>query len=179
LTRGPEIARIARNGLSYVFVGVETLSPEAVGGMSKDIGRNRNTWLHRIQQSLHFLKDHDVLCGCSVLFGLGEAHADRIELLQNLGRLRQEVGAPHPISINWAVQHPLCGDDGGAGYEYVEWGTPDCEMLSYFHRFGEASLLYPLAHVGPPRLQDVKEVSDLLASLRMSRPLPRKLVQAS
>jgi len=171
LTRQSEIVRLARNGLTYLFVGIETLSPTSVGGMSKDVGRNRASWLRRTQEALTFMREHNVSCGCSVLFGLGETHEARIELLQNLSHLQEQIGRPYPVSVNWAVQHPLCGDDAGASYDYIEWGTPDCEFLQYFHGFGEASLLYPLPHVGRPLLSEVQEVSHLLNRLPAPRPM--------
>ncbi|HEY0524117.1 MAG TPA: B12-binding domain/radical SAM domain-containing protein [Stellaceae bacterium] len=165
LTRQAEIARLARVGFRYVFIGVETLSPEAIGGMSKDVGRKRASWLQRIEDALSFLQAQNIKCGCAVLFGLGETHESRLELLGELGRLRQTVGAPHPISVNWAVQHPLAGEDGGAGYDYVEWGTPPGAHLDIFHRFGEASLLYPLSNVDRPRLKELREIDAMLARL--------------
>ncbi len=178
LTRQAEIVRLAQVGFRYVFIGVETLSPEAIGGMSKDVGRKRASWLRRIEDALSFLLKHDIKCGCAVLFGLGETHESRLELLAQLGRLRRTLGAPHPISVNWAVQHPLCGEDGGAEYDYVEWGTPRGAHLNIFHRFGEASLLYPLAHVGRPRLKELREVDAALAQLQRGGVL-QNLAKAS
>lgn len=158
LARPAEVARLARAGLSYVFIGVETLSPEEIGGMSKDVGRKRSSWTDRMHQAFDILGAAGIDCGCAVLFGLGERHDSRLALLDRLDRFRRSHGVPDPISLNWAVQHPLCGEDGGANYDYVDWGTPDGPYLDLFHNFGEASLRYPLPHVGRPRLNEVAEV---------------------
>jgi B12-binding domain/radical SAM domain protein len=165
LSRQLELTRLRQVGLTYVFVGVETLTPSEIGGMSKDLGRKKASWLSRIQQTLAFLRSINIQCGCALLFGLGEPHESRIHLLKILSDLRREFGAPKPISLNWAVQHPLCGQDGGAGYDYINWGTPPGEYLTYFHRFGEASLNYPLRHVSPPRLSELRDIELLVDAL--------------
>ncbi|OJH42099.1 B12-binding domain/radical SAM domain-containing protein [Cystobacter ferrugineus] len=167
LTRRTQLARLAGVGLRYVFVGVETLVPEAIGGMSKDLGRKQAPWLSRIHRALEFLGEQGIHCGCAILFGLGETQERRMELLEALRTMRGVYGMPSPVSANWAVQHPLCGQDGGAGYEYIEWGTPEGPFLECFHRFGEASVRYPLPHVGPPRLEEVQEVTARLDTLEV------------
>lgn len=169
LRRQSEIARLAENGLRYLFVGIETLDPGAIGGMSKDVGRTKSSWVERIEQAFHFLHDHKIDCGGALLFGLGESRASRPVLFEQLRKLQKAFGAPFPLSINWAVQHPLCGDDGGAGYEYVEWGTPDSEFLECFHHYGEASVLYPLPKVGTPSLPEVQEVTKMFANVSDSQ----------
>ncbi len=147
LTRRAEIERLARVGLNYVFVGIETLFPDAIGGMSKDLGRKRTPWLRRVFEALAHLKENGIHCGCAVLFGLGETQDGRLDLIEALQRLQRDIGMPSPISANWAVQHPLCGSDDNANYDYVDWGTPHGPYLDCFHRFGEASLRYPLRRV--------------------------------
>ncbi|WP_372089293.1 B12-binding domain/radical SAM domain-containing protein [Tistrella mobilis] len=174
LTRPAEVARLARAGLSYVFIGVETLSPEEIGGMSKDVGRKRASWTDRMHRAFDVLGEAGIDCGCAVLFGLGERHESRLALLDTLDRFRLSHGAPDPISLNWAVQHPLCGEDGGAGYDYVDWGTPEGPYLDLFHNFGEASLRYPLPQVGAPRLAEVAEVVAAADAVR-GRPLGGRL----
>jgi B12-binding domain/radical SAM domain protein len=163
IIRRREIARLADVGLRYVFLGVETLVPEHVGGMSKDVGKRRESWVRRLEQAFDVMGKFGIVCGAAVLFGLGEPHADRVALLQTLSTLRRERGVLGPISANWAVQHPLMGDDDGADYDYVEWGTPVGPFLEYFHQFGEASVRYPLRSAGPPRLSEVREIVGLLA----------------
>ncbi|MDC0710707.1 B12-binding domain/radical SAM domain-containing protein [Stigmatella sp. ncwal1] len=170
LTRRAQLTRMARLGLRYVFVGIETLVPETIGGMSKDLGHKRASWLSRIHQAMELLRDQGIHCGCAILFGLGEPQERRLELLEVLRAMRGQYGMPEPISANWAVQHPLCGQDGGAGYDYTEWGTPPGPFLECFHRFGEASVRYPLPQVGAPLLHEVKEVTSLLDTLAMPPP---------
>ena len=163
IAREPELKRLAGVGLSYVFIGVETLVPAGIGGMSKDVGRHRDSWQRRMERAMSILGDLRIKVGAAVLFGLGEPHADRLELLETLSRLRRSGGVLGPISANWAVQHPLMGQDDGANYDYVDWGTPAGPFLEYFHRFGEASVRYPLRKAGPPRLADVAEIAGRLA----------------
>ncbi|QSQ26613.1 B12-binding domain/radical SAM domain-containing protein [Pyxidicoccus parkwayensis] len=178
LTRRAQLARLARVGLRYVFIGVETLVPEAIGGMSKDLGHKQAPWLARIHQALGLLSEHGIHCGCAILFGLGETQERRLELLDALWSMRRTYGMPEPISANWAVQHPLCGEDGGAGYEYLDWGTPPGPFLDCFHRFGEASVLYPLPHVGAPRLDEVRQVTGILDAMAVpEQPRARLLAK--
>lgn len=165
ISRRPLIERLAKVGLRYVFIGVETFEPDEIGGMSKDLGRKRASWYARFQEVLTILDLAQVKCGCAVLFGLGENHASRLRLLEALHFHRVRQGNPVVVSANWAVQHPLRGQDGGANYEYLDWGTPKGELLDCFHKFGEASLRYPLVGVEPPSLKEVQEVIALLDTL--------------
>lgn len=43
-------------------------------------------------------------------------------------------------------------------YDYVQWGTPPGPFLDLFHRFGEASMLYPVHGVEPVSLAELTEV---------------------
>ncbi|WP_225412446.1 B12-binding domain/radical SAM domain-containing protein [Stigmatella hybrida] len=176
LTRQAQLTRMARIGLRYVFVGIETLVPETIGGMSKDLGHKRSSWLSRIHGAMELLRDNGIHCGCAVLFGLGEPHESRLELLEALRAMRARYGMPEPISANWAVQHPLCGQDGGTGYDYTDWGTPPGPFLECFHRFGEASVRYPLPQAGAPLLHEVREVTSLLDTLAMPTPAEAPLL---
>ena len=69
------------------------------------------------------------------------------------------------LSMNWGVQHPLCGLDGGMGYTYHQWGTPAGPFLDAFQAFGEASVNYPLAGQPPPTLEEVEEVREMYNQL--------------
>jgi hypothetical protein len=60
--------------------------------------------------------------------------------------------------VNWAVQHPLKGRDGGTGYSYDQWGIPVGPFESAFADFGEASTLYPISGVAVPVLSEVLEL---------------------
>jgi B12-binding domain/radical SAM domain protein len=170
LARPQLVAELRAVGLKYLFVGLETSAPTAIGGMSKDVGRKTAPWLARAETMLELLADLDVKCGVAVLFGLGEAHEQRLALIEQVRQWRTTYGGPAPISMNWAVQHPLLGQDGGTGYTYTDWAIPQGPFLEAFRDFGEASVRYPLAGQAPPSLAEVLEVRDAIAEL----PLPRK-----
>ncbi len=146
-------------GLEYLFVGVETFSPVEIGGMGKDV-RRRESWISRADRALGMIRDAGMLGGTAILFGLGESHASRLALIEQLRAWRRVHGMPYPISLNWAVQHPLSGNDGGSGYTYTDWAIPDGAFLEAFRDFGEASVLYPLAGQLPPQLHEVQEVCE-------------------
>lgn len=152
------IERLSNNGLRYVFLGLETLEPDAIGGMSKDIGGAHSSWEERFHEVLKILINQKISCGCALLFGLGESQSSREHLLQALSTLKRTIGQPIALSINWAVQHPLKSCPESEKYDYLQWGTPTGELLDLFHRFGEASLLYPLSGVAPPQLADVAAI---------------------
>jgi len=158
LTREPQLARLARVGLRYLFIGLETINPDEIGGMSKDIGGRKGSWASRARQVFDILARNKIDCGCALLFGLGETHENRIALLDELIRLRRHSGQPSLLSANWAVQHPLRDNIHDPGYEYVDWGTPAGPYVDLFHHFGEASLVYPIIGQKPPELRDVQEV---------------------
>ncbi|MCO7516184.1 B12-binding domain/radical SAM domain-containing protein [Pseudomonas guariconensis] len=162
LSRKDIIRRLAKNGLRYVFVGLETLNPQEIGGMSKDIDSKKQKWQERFSEALNFLIENKISCGCALLFGLGEQHSSRLDLLRHLINLRDHVGQPITISTNWAVQHPLRGYPGSASEDYLRWGTPEGKLLEQFHNFGEASLEYPLCGIARPSLAEVQEIIDLL-----------------
>jgi hypothetical protein len=75
------------------------------------------------------------------------------------------MGAPNVVSMNWAVQHPLAGRDGGAGYTYTDWAIPAGPFLAAFRDFGEASVRYPLLGCRPPELAEVEEVAAAVEGL--------------
>lgn len=162
LRRRELIERLSRNGLRYVFVGLETFEPEEIGGMSKDLGNKTMSWQDRFAEALKILGEAGISCGCALLFGLGERHASRLALLKTLIDYRRRTGQPVVVSANWAVQHPLRDIPEGASEDYLRWGTPVGPLLDAFHRFGEASVEYPLAGVAPPVLSEVQGILALL-----------------
>lgn len=148
-------------GLDYIFIGVETLDPALIGGMSKDIRKSKEAWKSRIERVLSTLTEMEIGVGCAILFGLGEQHENRLQLFDLIYEWRKQYGVPNPVSMNWAVQHPLKGADGGMNYTYEKWGTPKGAFLDAFQDFGEASLLYPLAGQKAPVLEEVMELHEL------------------
>ena len=146
-------------GLAYLFVGIETFDPTAVGGISKDVGKG--SWANRAEQALSILSDANIQCGAAILFGLGETQEDRLSFLETLAAWREKYGSPNPISLNWAVQHPLHGDDGGCNYDYTQLGLPNQKWEQAFARFGEASVCYPIAGQTAPTMKEVEEIGKL------------------
>lgn len=165
LRRKELIERLAQNGLRYVFVGLETFEPEEIGGMSKDLDKELRSWQDRFAEALSILGNCGISCGCALLFGLGEKHASRLALLKTLIKYRKTIGQPVVVSANWAVQHPLRDMPEGANEDYLRWGTPKGPLLKAFHRFGEASLEYPISGVTPPAIAEVEEIIKLLDEL--------------
>lgn len=163
------ITKLKEVGLEYVFVGIETLKPEEVGGMAKDVRRNdEKSWAERIEETLLFLNDNNIKSGASLLFGLGEPHDSRIDLLNHIQEW-QKI-SPHtlrPVSANWAVQHALKGNDAGANYDYAQWGTEsNDDRLPYIDMFGEAAMRYNMQGVNPPALEELREVHARVNQLR-------------
>lgn len=158
LARREPIERLASVGLKYLFIGVETLAPAGVGGLHKDIGRRTASWGSRCESAFEQMAELGITCGAALLFGMGEGHSQRLALLENIGRWHRRFRLPGPISLNWAVQHPLNGRDSDTQYRYTEWATPDGPFLCAFRHFGEASVLYPLGGQPPPVLDEVTEV---------------------
>lgn len=155
-------------GMVYVFVGLETVDPSIARGMSKSVGRD-GAWADRATRAFEVLAANDIEWGTALLFGMGEARSARIQMFRHLENWRNEFGSPFPISMNWAVQHPLRGSDGGANYHYDKWGTAPGPLLEAFQSFGEASERYPIVGVAPPSLDEVQEVLDMFQHLPIIR----------
>lgn len=156
---------LRERGLEYVFVGLETSSPTDVGGFSKDRQSSEGTWLERACKAFSLLSENRINVGVSLLFGLGESRENREFLFQRLLSWRQAYGFPCAVSMNWAVQHPLKGRDGGANYRYLDWGVDPGPMNDALQDFGEASVRYPIAGVHPPTLEEVNEVRSMYRQL--------------
>jgi B12-binding domain/radical SAM domain protein len=148
-------------GLDYIFIGVETLDPANINGMSKDLRSRKAPWASRTEMAIEMLANRGVHTGAAVLFGLGENHQSRLALLEHLARWRAAYGSPAPVSLNWATQHPLRGKDSGTAYRYTEWSVPGGEWTEAFRNFGEATVRYPINGVEPAKLDEVREIVDL------------------
>ena len=142
--RQKTIVELYKSGLRYIFWGLETGNEGIASSMSKNVGKS--SWLGRNERVLEFLTGVGIRSGLSIVFGLGESQRDRLFLLRQIGEWQARFGAPDVVSFNWAVQHPLRGDDDGAGYLYLDWGTPaDSPYLDpFWELFGEASERYGL-----------------------------------
>lgn len=154
------LANLTQVGFTYLFAGIETPSPQAIGGMSKD--RGNGLWMDRTEHVLQLCSQSGITLGCALLFGLGESHASRLQFIRQLQGWQKTCGSPNPISFNWGVGHPQKGLDGGTSYRYHEWGIPpDSPFIEAFRNFGEASVRYPLAGQQPPVLEEVREINAL------------------
>jgi len=151
------IQALKKVGFDYIFIGIETGRPESIEGMSK-IHPGEDQWLDRAERAIEALTGLEIACGISLLFGMGESRQDRLSLFRRIRKWQDFHNSPAPISINWAVQHPLRGNDGGVSFRYTSWGTPVGPYLDAFQDFGEASLLYPIAGQIAPTLAEVEEV---------------------
>ncbi|MFL6874505.1 B12-binding domain/radical SAM domain-containing protein [Pseudomonas marginalis] len=158
ISRPEELARLSAVGLSYVFLGIETLDPYSIGGMNKDTSAKLSSWASRVEEACDLLSSCGIRIGFALLFGLGETHLSRIRLLNFIEKINCSVEASVVVSMNWAVQHPLKGLDNGANYKYLKWPVLEVHMMDLFHRFGEASTEYPMLHVGKPKYEEVFEV---------------------
>ena len=164
-----DVLRQLKNvGLDYLFIGIETLDPLTIGGMNKDNNKKGKKWIDRVEQSLEFLIAMNIKCGSSVLFGLGETQQNRLLLLKKIREWQNKYFAPYPISLNWAVQHPLKGNDNNSNYTYLNWALPTDEWINVFRDFGEASVCYPIAGQTPPKIEEVREVVSLFNSLPLN-----------
>jgi len=159
------LSTLKKVGLDYLFIGIETLNPNEIGGMSKDLKQATASWKSRIDEVLDLLSSLGIQAGSALLFGLGESVHSREQLFECLQGWRARYGMPHPVSINWAVQHPLKGEDHGMQYRYHEWGIPDGPFIEAFQGYGEASILYPIAGQARPTLDEVLHVRAMYESL--------------
>jgi B12-binding domain/radical SAM domain protein len=166
LSRPAQLSTLRAAGCEYLFLGLETFDPELVGGLSKDVGRGN--WITRAEAACELIERNGMTCGVAVLFGLGESHKHRVALLDQLRRWRERFGFPDPVSLNWAVQHPLLGDDNGCGYEYIDWALPPGPPLELFRHFGEASIRYRIPGTPAPVLLEVADIVSMADHLRAS-----------
>jgi len=151
------ITALRNVGLRYLFVGLETFDPAQVGGMHKDL--SRTPWVQRAEDVFSFLHAAGIGCGVAILFGLGENQISRLRLLDQLATWRTRYDLPRPISLNWAVKHPLRERDRETGYRYLKWGTPSGPYVEAFRNFAEASLNYCLPGKSPPTLDELEEIN--------------------
>lgn len=158
ISRPDELKRLSAVGLSYVFLGVETLDPYSVGGMNKDTSIKLRSWASRVDHACDVLSSCGIRIGIALLFGLGETHLSRCRLLKFIESINRRLRAPVTVSMNWAVQHPLKGFDNGADYTYLQWPVLDFRMMDLFHSFGEASTEYAIPYVGKPKYEEVLDV---------------------
>lgn len=151
------VQKLAKLGLRYIFVGLETNDDDIANQFSKNKITHRDHWITKNEKVIEFLSGLNLMYGVSLLFGLGETHESRIALMKTLISWKKTYGIPNVFSLNLAVQHPLQKFNF---YDYVEWGTPaDSEYLEVFTElFGEASVKYRLPQIELPSVSQLKEI---------------------
>lgn len=162
------VGRLRNAGLEYIFVGVESPFPDKVGGFQKDMGRHGGSWLDRGTQAFEILAAAGVKVGISLLFGLGEAAADRDVLFKSIERWNT-ICELDTISMNWAVKHPLKNLIPGRSYEYLDWAIEPGALLDVLRNFGEASTRYTIDGQPPPTLTEAQDIVAAVASIAAAR----------
>lgn len=161
------VINLSRNGLRYVFIGIETSNNNIALKMSKNTNKNQR-WADRNESAVSFLNENNIDCGVSVLFGLGESHAERIDLLKTIKTWREIYRRPQVVSLNYATQHPIKNLE--VTYDYIEWGTPrDSPYLDIFTElFGEASVKYGLPNTNLSTVEEFEEIRDYFNELNLT-----------
>jgi len=159
------VSKLSRQGLKYIFVGLETNNENIAETMSKNVCQKNISWLKKNEKAIEFIKRHNMKYGVSVLLGLGETQKDRLNLLKTIKFWQQKYGIPNVVSMNLAVRHPLRSSEE---YDYIDWGTSlDSAYLSIFTQmFGEASEKYIMSGVGIPTIEDLKELKYLYDEIK-------------
>ena len=120
------------------------------------------SWLKRCNDAFAILSSADIKFGAALLFGLGESPRERGVLVEAIRSWQNAYGGPHPVSLNWAVQHPL---RSMATYDYLDWPLPTADWQEAFEDFGEASIRYPLLGVSPPSIGELRELRTSLVDV--------------
>ena len=151
------VKKLSTQGLSYLFVGIETGDEAIASSLSKSNSSNTHNWMQKNESVIKFVSDLQIAYGVSLLFGLGETHESRIHLMNTIIDWNRKYSSPNVISMNFAVQHPLRKFET---YDYVEWGTAsDSEYLKLFTLiFGEASEKYGIPNVALPSVTEFGEL---------------------
>ncbi len=171
------LAELKQVGLEYLFIGVETIDPSIAISLSKNTKKiNKNnvevfSWFDRSFRALLKLHELGIKSCVALVFGLGESHESRLEILNKLKVWRNKFGFPARISMNWGVQHPLKEiREDGRDYTYHEWGAQPGPFLDAFKNFGESSLLYPLYGQPRPDLLELIQVAETAKSVVEAKP---------
>jgi len=166
--RREALQRLASVGLEYVFMGIETANEAVAASMSKNTARrSQRSWSQRSRAAIASLSDMGVSTGVSVLFGLGEDRDDREAMFMTLRSMREELGQPRVVSLNWATRHPMRDPETG-NVDYQRWGVdagdPRAPMMAQL--FGEASVNQ--AFVAAPTMGDLQHIAHRVAELELA-----------
>jgi len=165
------ICELAKHGLSYVFIGLETTDEAIVAEMSKNRpskdGKSR-TWLARFEEAMSFLIANDINIGVSMLFGLGENQNARLTMLEQIKVWQDTFREPCVVSLNWAVKHPMRALSDPTPYDYTRWpvesGDPRLPVIQRL--FGEASTNFRLPATDMPSLEHLHEIETAFSRIR-------------
>jgi B12-binding domain/radical SAM domain protein len=162
-----QIKNLKKYGFKYVFFGIETNNDEIAAKMSKNIN-TKIVWMDKNEEVISFLCENNILCGVSLLFGLGETQDDRLSLLLTIRDWMQKYKNLCVVSLNWAVKHPLQLEDSQS-FDYIEWGTPkNSEYLGIFTElFGEASEKYCMSGVSLPPVDELLAIKSICDELNL------------
>lgn len=161
LQRQDELRLLRKAGLSYLFVGVETMDSSVANTLSKNSKKaSEEPWIDRSFQALLSLHQLGMKSCVALVFGLGEPHESRLDVLERIKGWRRDYGFPARLSMNWGVQHPLQTlRRDGSDYTYHEWSVPPGPFLEQFKNFGESTYRYPMHGVERPVLAELMELS--------------------
>jgi radical SAM superfamily enzyme YgiQ (UPF0313 family) len=166
------ICKLARQGLSYVFIGLETMEDTIAAAMSKNHPRGRQnkltSWLSRFERAMQFLITNNIKVGISLLFGLGEGQNSRLAVLQQLKAWQNSLGEPRIVSLNWAVKHPMRELLHPTLTDYTQWPVdPADPRLSIIQRlFSEASTHFCMAGVDMASFSDLRQIEAVFLQLQ-------------
>ncbi len=171
------LTELRHAGVSYVAIGMETVSEEVADRMSKH-RRGDLLWSEVNRLALSNLGVEGIRAGVYVLWGLGEPQNLRLRQLQQLAAWADQdaCGQPCAVGLNWATLHPAGNGDectGAARWpeldrsgrgnaeplpDFTRWGTePTSERLPYFvELFGEASETYPYYRGVVPSIAELR-----------------------
>ncbi|MES2939400.1 MAG: B12-binding domain/radical SAM domain-containing protein [Pseudomonadota bacterium] len=172
LLRQEELKLLRKAGLSYMFVGVETMDSEVSLTLSKNAKKaSDERWIDRSFQALLSLHQMGIKSCVALVFGLGEPHESRMDVLSKVKAWRSTYGFPARLSMNWGVQHPLQTlRNDGSDYTYHEWSVPPGPFLEQFKNFGESTYRYPMHGVERPVLSELVEVSEFAREIVELKP---------
>jgi len=161
MQRQNELKLLNSAGLSYMFVGVETMDTSVAATLSKNSKKaSDEAWIDRSFQALLSLHRMGIKSCVALVFGLGESHESRMLVLEKIKGWRQEYGFPARLSMNWGVQHPLQRlRHDESDYTYHEWSVPPGPFLEQFRNFGESTYRYPMHGVKRPVLEELVALS--------------------
>jgi radical SAM superfamily enzyme YgiQ (UPF0313 family) len=136
-----EILRQMRDaGCSYVYIGIESMSPQVMDGIHKNLRREEGRpWGVKVREAAALVKKHGLQLGTSVLFGLdGETRSSIDETIREVGRLI-DGGLIDLASPNILTYHPATPITRQHGmHERLDYHSPRIDNRKPYIYFEEA-----------------------------------------